>query len=267
MIKTDWQYLTLVRKERILEVSFHSGDRVNSLSYALMRELTELAQQLQTDAELSAVILSGTAEMFSAGMDLRDPENAQARKKTVAEQRQLMKTGPALCAAWEALEQVTIVAIEGWCIGGGAALAVSCDWRVAAQDAKFYVPELKLGMNMSWQSVPRFNHLIGPAKTKELLILAEPIDMPTAERWGLIDHVTPLGGALEKARELATKVAAMPPIPTRMIKRAITTSAGALDNATSFMDADQFLLTQGTEDAIEGASAFLAKRKPDFKGN
>ena len=129
------------------------------------------------------------------------------------------------------------------------------------------MPEIKLGMNMSWQSVPRFNHLIGPAKTKELLILAEPVDMVTAERWGLIDHVTPEQGALDKARELAQKVAAMPPIPVRMAKRAITNSAAALDNASSFMDADQFLLTQGTEDAVEGASAFFDKRAPEFKGN
>jgi enoyl-CoA hydratase/carnithine racemase len=186
---------------------------------------------------------------------------------TVSERRQLVKVGPQMCAAWESLEQVTIVAIEGWCIGGGAALAVSCDWRVAGEDARFYVPELKLGMNMSWQSVPRFNHLIGPARTKELLIIAEPVDMNKAERWGLIDHVTRPGEALAKARELAAKVVAIPPIPVRMAKRAITTSAGALDNATSFMDADQFLLAQDTEDAVEGAVAFFEKRDADFKGN
>ncbi|MDX1733137.1 MAG: enoyl-CoA hydratase/isomerase family protein, partial [Halioglobus sp.] len=172
-----------------------------------------------------------------------------------------------MCAAWEALEQVTIIAMEGWCIGGGAALAVSCDWRVAARDARFYVPEVKLGMNMSWQSVPRFNHLIGPAKTKELLILAEPVDMDTAQRWGLVDHVSAPGEALAKARELAAQVAARPPIPVRMAKRAITASAGALDNAVSFMDADQFLLAQKTEDAREGPLAFFEKREGDFKGN
>jgi enoyl-CoA hydratase/carnithine racemase len=172
-----------------------------------------------------------------------------------------------MCAAWEQLEPVTIAAIEGWCIGGGMALVRACDWRVAAVDAYLYVPEIRLGMNMSWQSVPRFVNLIGPARTKELLILAEPLGAEEAMGWGLVDHLAGKGHALEKARELAEKVASMPPIPVRMIKQAVNSSATALNNATSFMDADQFLLTQGTADAKEGALAFLEKRAPQFKGD
>lgn len=264
---SQWNYLTLEREERILTVSFDSGSKVNSLSNALMRELTQLAIELQQDSELSAIILTGRTDTFTGGMDLKDPENAAVRKATVAEKRTLLKVGPAMCAAWEALEPVTIVAIEGWCIGGGTALAVACDWRVAASNASMYVPELKLGMNMSWQSVPRFVNLIGPARTKQLLILAEPQNAITAEQWGLVDYVTFPGEALSRARELATQVAGMPPIPVRMAKRAITMSATALNNATSFMDADQFLSAQNTEDAVEGALAFFEKRAPDFKGN
>lgn len=267
MNDTPWQYLSLHRDGRVLEVTFRSRNKVNSLGTALMRELTQLAQELQFDSELSAIILTGAADIFTAGMDLKDPEAAQAGSMTVAERRQLVKVGPAMCAAWEALEPVTIVAIEGWCIGGGTALAVACDWRVAASNASFYVPELKLGMNMSWQSVPRFTHLIGPAKTKQLLILGEPLDAPTAERWGLFDYLCAPGEALTRARELARQVAAMPPIPVRMAKRAINASATALDNAVSYMDADQFLLAQGTEDALEGALAFFEKRPPRFTGN
>ena len=263
----DWKYLTLERDERVLTVSFDSGTKVNSLSNAMMRELTQLAIELQQDSELSAIILTGQAEIFTGGMDLKDPENAAAREATVAEKRTLLKVGPTMCAAWEALEPVTIVAIEGWCIGGGTALAVACDWRVAASNASLYVPELKLGMNMSWQSVPRFVNLIGPARTKQLLILAEPQDAATSEYWGLVDYLTEPGQALSRARELAAQVAAMPPIPVRMAKRAITTSATALNNATSFMDADQFLSAQNTEDAVEGAMAFFEKRDAEFKGN
>lgn len=267
MTDNNWQYLKLERHGRVLEVSFHADNAVNSLNNALMRELTQLANELQYDAELSAIILSGNGTIFSAGMDLKDAASAAREELTIAQRRQILKVGPDMCAAWEALEQVTICTIEGWCVGGGAALAVACDWRVAAADAKFYVPELKLGMNMSWQSVPRFNHLIGPARTKQLLILAEPLDADTAITWGLFDYITETGAAIEKSRELAAQVAAMPPVPVRMAKRAINASATALDNATSFMDADQFLLTQGTKDAREGITAFLEKRDAMFTGD
>ena len=267
MTNNDWKYLTLNHDGRVLTVEFDSGSKVNSLNNALMRELTALAVDLQEDSELSAIILSGRSDTFTGGMDLKDPEAAAARDATVAQKRILLKVGPGMCAAWEALEPVTIVAIEGWCIGGGMALAVACDWRVAASDAKLYVPELKLGMNMSWQSVPRFVNLIGPAKTKQLLILAEPQDAAIAESWGLVDYLTEPGQSLEKARELAAQVAAMPPIPVRMAKRGITIAATALNNATSFMDADQFMVAQNTQDAVEGAMAFFEKRPPEFKGN
>jgi len=267
MNTTQWEYLSLHRNDRVLEVTFRSPNKVNSLNNALMRELTRLAQELQFDSELTAIILTGAPDIFTAGMDLKDPEAANAGNMTVAQRRQLVKVGPAMCAAWEALEPVTIAAIEGWCIGGGAALAVACDWRVAADDAFFYVPELKLGMNMSWQSVPRFTHLIGPAKTKQLLILAERVDAATAERWGLFDYLCAPGQALARARTLAAQVATMPPVPVRMAKRAINASATALDNAVSHMDADQFLLTQSAEDALEGALAFFEKRPPRFTGN
>lgn len=267
MSDTQWKYLTLKRRERVLEVSFSSGQSVNCLNTALMRELTQLANELQYDSELNAIVLTGTTDTFSAGMDLKDPESAGATALSLAERRQLVKVGPAMCAAWEALEPVTIAAIEGWCIGGGTALAVACDWRVAASNARFYVPEIKLGMNMSWQSVPRFNALIGPAKTKQLLILAEPVAANVAEQWGLYDAVTEPSQALAHAHTLAQQVAARPPVPVRMAKRAINASALALGDAVSHMDLDQFLLAQSMDDAHEGAIAFFEKRDPTFTGN
>jgi enoyl-CoA hydratase/carnithine racemase len=129
------------------------------------------------------------------------------------------------------------------------------------------VPELKLGMNMSWQSVPRFVNLIGPAKTKQLLLLAERLPAETALAWGLVDYLAEPGESLLRAQVLAGQLAAMPPVPLRMAKRAINASANALNDATSFMDADQFLLTQGMTDAVEGALAFFEQREAEFRGD
>ena len=267
MTSRQWKYLTLNREGRILTVRFEAQNKVNSLNRALMRELTQLAHQLQDDSELNAIILTGQAAIFSGGMDLKDPELGETQKLSLAQRRKHNQLGPKMCAAWEALEPVTIVAIESWCIGGAVALAVACDWRVAADNAQMYVPELKLGMNMSWQSVPRFVNLVGPAKTKQLLLLAEPLSALEAESWGLIDYTVPRGEAVNKATELANKLSAMPPIPLRMAKHAVNISANALNEATSYMDADQFLLTQETEDAREGLMAFFEKRPAKFEGN
>ncbi len=263
----DFEYLALERDGRVLTVSFDAGNSVNSLNNALMRELTRLAVALQNDSELSAIVLTGRGDTFSGGMDLKDPELAALGGATLAEKRTLLKVGPSLCAAWEALDPVTIVAMEGWCIGGGAALAVACDWRVIADNGQFYVPELKLGMNMSWESVPRFVNLIGPARTKQLLILAEPLSADTAEHWGLVDVVAAPGQALAEAQALARRVAAMPPIPVRMAKRGITAAATALNTTASYMDADQFLTAMESEDSKEAITAFFEKREPNFKGN
>jgi enoyl-CoA hydratase/carnithine racemase len=146
------------------------------------------------------------------------------------------------------------------------ALVSACDWRVAASNSALHVPELKLGMNMSWQSVPRFVNLVGAARTKQLLILAQPLPAPIAHEWGLIDKLSTPGEALAVARELAAQVAAMPPVPVRMCKQAVNQAAAALNNATSYMDADQFLLTQGSADSAEGIRAFFEKRTAHFDG-
>ena len=119
-----------------------------------------------------------------------------------------------MCRAWHEMEQVTIAAIEGFCIGGGAALAVSLDFRVCARGAHFRIPEVALGMNMSWGSIPRMLQLMGPARTKQAVILAsERIQAEQAYEWGLVEHLAEDGSALAAAMALANRIAAEPPLP------------------------------------------------------
>ena len=154
------------------------------------------------------------------------------------------------------MEQITIAAIEGFCIGGGVALAVALDFRVMARDAHMRVPEIGLGMNMSWQSMPRMLHLMGPARTKQAVILADQrISAAEAYEWGLVEEVADPGKAFDAAMALAAKVAAQPPISVAMTKLTVNRLAHALDDLAGHMDVDQFALASLTEDHKEGVEA------------
>ena len=252
---------------RVAVVRFDRGDGVNALSPALMRKLRAAAQSFEDDAGVSVVVLTGAAKAFSAGFDLKDAEGRERTELGLGERRAALQVGPRMCAAWRAMEQVTICAIEGHCIGGGAALAVSTDFRILGRGAHVRIPEVALGMNMSWGSIPRMLQLMGPARTKLAVILAsERIEAERALQWGLAEEVVDDGRALEAAMNLAERIAAEPPMPVMMTKTTVDRLAGALDDLASHMDRDQFALTNLSEDFAEGVAAFLERRKPRFRG-
>ena len=252
---------------RIAVVRFDRGDNVNALSPAVMRDLRAAAQSFEDDAATSVVILTGGARCFSAGFDLKDAEGRERSKRGMGERRAALMVGPRMCRAWYEMEQVTICAIEGHCIGGGAALAVSLDFRFCGHSAHFRIPEVALGMNMSWGSVPRMLQLMGPARTKQAVILAsDRIPAAEAQKWGLVEEVVADGEVYAQAYAFAERIAAQPPIPTMMTKTTVNRLAGALDDLASHMDRDQFALTNLTEDHAEGVAAFLGKRPPRFRG-
>jgi enoyl-CoA hydratase/carnithine racemase len=251
---------------RIAVVRFDRGDGINALSPDAMRQLTAAARSFDDDEKTTVVILTG-AKTFSAGADLKSEERRSQGSMDMGALRRHLRLGPRLTKAWYEMEQVTIAAIEGFCIGGGIALAVAMDFRIMARDAHIRVPEIGLGMNMSWQSVPRMLQLIGPARTKQAVILADQrISAAEALDWGLVEQVTEPGESLAAAMAFAEKIAAQPPIPVAMTKLTVNRLAGALDDLASHMDLDQYALAGMTEDRKEGTAAFLEKRKPRFKG-
>jgi len=252
---------------RIAVVRFDRGDAINALSPEAMRQLTRAARTFEDDSETSAVVLTGGAHAFSAGFDLKDTEGLSRRTMDIGSLRRQLKLGPRLTQAWQDMEQITIAAIEGFCIGGGVALAVALDFRIMGRDAHLRVPEIGLGMNMSWQSIPRMLHLIGPARTKQAVILADQrISAAEAYEWGLVEEVADPGAALDAAMVLAGKIAAQPPLSVAMTKLTVNRLAHALDDLAGHMDIDQFALASLTEDHKEGVAAFLGKRKPRFSG-
>lgn len=252
---------------RVAIVRFDRGDGLNALSPDAMRQLTGAARSFEDDADTSVVVLSGSATAFSAGFDLKDPEGRSRAEMDLGTLRRHLKIGPRLTRAWHEVEQVTIAAIEGFCVGGGVALAVALDFRVMAGDAHLRVPEIGLGMNMSWQSVPRMLHLIGPARTKQAVILADDrISATEAHDWGLVEEIAEPGQALTRAVALAEKIAAQPPMPVMMTKLTVNRLTHALDDLASHMDLDQFALAGFSADHREGVDAFLQRRKPRFHG-
>jgi enoyl-CoA hydratase/carnithine racemase len=148
--------VTLTREKGLAIVTLDRGaygGGMNPLSAAAMAGLRDVARWLKTDIETHCVILTG-ARVFSIGADLKDPDMHTHHLDTLTQRQQLL-LGPDMCAAWEALEQITICAMERFAIGGALALAVSCDWRIASEDCDIRLPEVPLGINMSWQANPR----------------------------------------------------------------------------------------------------------------
>ena len=262
----DYQFLILEKLGRVLIVRINRPDERNALSSGLMKELTQVAAEIREDYSLIAVVISGGNQVFSAGFDLKDPETASILTQPFSVRRRRLEIGPSLCRAWEEIPQVTIAAVEGYCIGGAVSLVLACDFRVMADNAFIRIPEIDLAMNYSWGSLPRLVNLVGPAKAKEWVILADKVECPEAVQYGFTQWTALPGQAEAKAQEIAQRIAAKPQAPVFMTKQTVNALVAA-NQAVGHMDLDQFALTVLSDDFQEGLDAFLNKRKPVFNKN
>lgn len=265
LFEADWRLIRVTRRETIVEVALARTEARNALDGELMEELTEAARLLRLRTDVRAVILTGAETYFSAGADL-SASQARSGQASLLESRRAVMAGPDLCRAWEEVEAVTIAAIEGYCIGGASALVLACDFRVMGEGAYMRLPEVPLGMNMSWRTLPRLVALAGPSRAKQFVMFGEAADAGRCLDWGLADEVAPKGGALAAARAWADKVAALPPLPVRMTKEAVNAVVHATAQASIYMDRDQFLLATKSADYREGVAAFREKRPGRFTG-
>jgi enoyl-CoA hydratase/carnithine racemase len=259
------EFVRVVREGPIATVTLDRGDGRNALSRDVIIALTETAKSFADDIETQAVILTANGA-FTAGADLKDRAMDRRIAPGLLERRQMIRIGPDLCDAWERIEQVTICAIEKYCIGGGGAIAAACDFRIMGTSSYMRLPEVPLGMNMSWHAIPRLVALIGPSRTKQFVIFGENVSAEESLRWGLADEVVPDGETLSRARNWAERIAKLPPNAVRMSKQSANASANALNHATTYMDLDQYALATTSEDYREGIMAFLEKRAPKFTG-
>jgi len=196
----------LVVADGLARVTIRRGDRFNALSQESLIGLRDAARALRTETAAHAVIVHGDP-VFTAGADLKDPAMQTRNALTLLEKREALRLGPDMCDAWAALDQVTIAAIEGFCIGGGVALAAACDFRVMARSSYMRLPEVPLGMNMSWHTIPRLVTLCGPARTKYLTLFGERLGAAEALAQGLADQVSEDGAALAAAGALRRRLA------------------------------------------------------------
>ena len=255
------EFLNLDCEDRLAVVRLNRPAARNALSQALMRELTRCARELAERTDVDVVLLTGNDACFSAGADLRDARAWADESLTLVARREVASLGYRMCKAWEEMPQITIAAIEGYAVGGGLALTLACDWRVAADDAFVALPEIALGIPLTWGTIARLTNLLGPARAKRLTILCERVPATEALAIGLVDHIAPKGQALQKAREIALQTLAMPAAAVRMSKESVNAVATALNHAAGYMAHDQIALAAASPEERTARAQALNPRK------
>lgn len=231
-------------------VTLNRPENFNSITVDTLDGLLKAADKIAADSTIRAVVLTGEGGFFSSGADFSLFASAMSETDTT-QGRIIGAKGANVCKAWEALPQVTIVAIEGGVVGGALAIAMACDWRVMAQDSYAYVPEVKVGVNFGWGALPRLTGLVGVSKAKLMSILCKKHGAEECARWGLADYVSENGSTVAMAMEVAEEVAALPRLPVQLIKRGVNVSANALAAASGYADLEDLLLCMRDEEATK----------------
>jgi len=255
-----YRNLKLDCEGRLARLTLNRPERRNAFSAELMREMIAAAGELAARRDVDAVIVSGSGGVLSAGADLKDGTR-WAGGAPLLEQRETSGLGGRMARAWEELPQITIAAIEGYAIGGGLAFSVALDWRVLARDAFVSLPEISLGIPLTWGTLPRLVNLVGPARAKRLAILGERVSAADALAMGLVDELCEPGGALQAAAELAAKVLDKPKHSVLMTKETVNAYASLGAHAVSHMAADQLELAAASPESRAARDAALKRRK------
>lgn len=249
--------LIVERRERVLIITMNRPEKRNAMNGDMARALAAAVDELDADPELSVGILTGAGGSFSAGMDLSGFLTGDFPEVAGRGLGGITRTPPVT---------PMIAAVEGYALAGGLELALACDMIVAAQDAKFGLPETKRGLIAGSGGLLRLPQRIPPAIAMELALTGDTFDAPRAAALGLVNSLTPPGGALAGALQLAARVSANGPMATRITKEIITQAP--VWEAADRWHHQQRLLDDvfASSDAREGAQAFMEKRTPNWLG-
>lgn len=245
----------------IFTVTLNRPDKMNALNRDVMSDLNAVLEEIESNAEIRATILTGAGQKaFVAGADISEFVGL-----TDAEGKALAKTGQAIFSRIENCTKPIVAAVNGFALGGGCELAMACHFRVASDNAKFGQPEVNLGLIPGYGGTQRLVQLIGKGRALELLMTGNMIDASIALEYGLVNHVVPQDDLLPKAKMILEQIISKAPLA---IGKCITAANAVFSGADGYdIELKSFGECFSTNDMKEGTSAFLEKRKPQFKGN
>lgn len=243
-------------------VTINRPAALNALNREVLDELAAAFAELETNEDVACVILTGSgSKAFVAGADIAE---MQALDAVSAEH--FAKRGHAILNTIESFPKPVIAAVNGFALGGGCELAMACDIRIAAENARFGQPEVNLGVIPGFGGTLRLARLVGKGRAKELIFTGDMIDAQEAYRIGLANKIVPAEELLAKARSMATKIASKGPVAVRFAKESVDNGLEMDQDRAGRFEASLFGLCFATTDQKEGMQAFLEKRPAKFTG-
>ncbi|HMO61276.1 MAG TPA: enoyl-CoA hydratase-related protein [Ferruginibacter sp.] len=246
----------------ILTITINRPDKLNALNKAVFTDLDKVVDEINSNPEIKSAIITGAGpKAFVAGADIA--EFSSFSKEQAAA---LAKSGQDIFFKIEQSPKPIIAAVNGFALGGGCELAMACHFRVAGDNAKFGQPEVNLGLIPGYGGTQRLTQLIGKGRAIELLISAAMIDANTALQYGLVNYVVPAAELLDKTKSILQNINTKAPIA---IAKCIEAANAVFDETKNGFDEEVKLFGEcfATADMKEGTTAFLEKRKADFKGH
>jgi len=248
--------------DHVATITINRQERMNAMDGDTYAALSQAWQQVRDDNEIRAAVVTGAGpRSFSAGADLKSFISAPGDLSTFwkTQDNQLLNRGLEV-------HKPVIAAVNGFCLGGGMTLLLATDIRLAAPHATFALSEVKRGLLPANGGTQRILEQLPYPIAMEMLLLGEPIDAETAQRWGLITKIVPADELMSAARDYADRLAALPPLAVQACKE-LAVRARDMDRASGFrLEQTMLRMLQFTEDATEGISAFSERRPPHYLG-
>jgi enoyl-CoA hydratase len=256
-----YETITFAVEDSIATVTINRPDKLNALNERVIAELGHAIDAAQEDRAIGAVLLTGAGRAFAAGADIAELERHGGTSAKLLAQR-----GQDVFRRFETSSKPTIAAVNGFALGGGCELAMSCHVRLASESAKFGQPEVKLGLLPGYGGTQRLPRLIGKGRAMQLLLTGDMIDAHEAYRIGLVNGVFPPGELVPAATAMLRTILANGPVALAYCIEAVNSGYDLPLTDALTLEATAFGLLASTADKTEGTHAFLEKRAAKFKG-